>query len=149
MDELSKQRLGEVAQPLEAGQPLRYAYQYVRNGTRHLFMFFEPLAGQRFVQVTDHRTKIDWAYAVRDLVDSHYPAAERMTLVMDNLNSHSLGCFTQPLNLPKPSLLLTVWTATRRLNMLPASIGPPLNGRFCRGSALIVVFPTTLPSSVR
>ena len=92
MDELSKQRLGEVAQPLEAGQPLRYAYQYVRNGTRHLFMFFEPLAGQRFVQVTDHRTKIDWAYAVRDLVDSHYPAAERMTLVMDNLSSHSLGC---------------------------------------------------------
>src|SRR5260370_32160886 len=54
-------------------------------------MFFEPLAGQRFVQVTDHRTKIDWAYAVRDLVDIHYPEAELITLVMDNLNTHSLG----------------------------------------------------------
>src|SRR5439155_3064823 len=47
--------------------------------------------GQRFVQVTDHRTKTDWAEAVRDLVDVHYPKAERITLVMDNLNTHSLG----------------------------------------------------------
>ena len=93
MDELSKQLVGEVVQPLplEAGQPLRYDYEYVRNGTSNLFMFFEPLAGQRFVEVTAHRTKIDWAYAVRDLVDTHYPDAERITLVMDNLNTHSLG----------------------------------------------------------
>ena len=54
-------------------------------------MFFEPLAGQRFVQVTEHRTKIDWAYAVRELVDLHYPDADRVTLVMDNLNTHSPG----------------------------------------------------------
>jgi hypothetical protein len=54
-------------------------------------MFFEPLAGQRFVKVTNHPTKVDWAYAVRDLVDCHYPDAERITLVMDNLNTHSPG----------------------------------------------------------
>src|SRR5882672_11147496 len=54
-------------------------------------MFFEPLAGQRFVAVTDHRTQIDWAYAVRDLVDVYYPEAETITLVMDNLNTHSPG----------------------------------------------------------
>jgi len=54
-------------------------------------MFFEPLAAQRFVEVTDHRTKIDWAYAVRDLVDTHYPDAERITLVMDNLNTHGIA----------------------------------------------------------
>jgi hypothetical protein len=93
MDELSKQLVGEITQPLplEAGQPSRYDYEYVRNGTSNLFMFFEPLAGQRFVEVTDHRTKIDWAYAVRDLVDVHYPHATTITLVMDNLNTHSPG----------------------------------------------------------
>lgn len=93
MDELSKQLVGEVAQPLplEPGQPMRCDYEYERHGTANLFMFFEPLAGQRFVQVTDHRTKIDWAMAVRDLVDIHYPNAERITLVMDNLNTHSVG----------------------------------------------------------
>jgi hypothetical protein len=93
MDELSKQLVGEVAEPLplKAGQPRRYDYEYVRHGVNNLFMFFEPLAGQRFVEVTDHRTKVDGAYAVRDLVDIHYPEAERITLVMDNLNTHSLG----------------------------------------------------------
>lgn len=93
MDELSKQLIGEVVQPLplEVGKPLRYDYEYVRNGTSNVFMFFEPLAGQRFVTVTDRRTKIDWANAVRDLVDLHYPQAERITLVMDNLNTHSPG----------------------------------------------------------
>jgi hypothetical protein len=93
MDELSKQLVGEVAQPLplEVGQPVRYDYEYVRNGVSNLFMFFEPLVGQRFVRVTDHRTRVDWAYAVRDLVDVYYPKAEVITLVMDNLNIHSLG----------------------------------------------------------
>ena len=93
MDELSKQLVGEVAQPLplEVGQPRRYDYEYARNGTSNLFMFFEPLAGQRVVTVTDRRTKLDWAYAVRELLDGVYPDAETVTLVMDNLNTHSLG----------------------------------------------------------
>jgi hypothetical protein len=57
------------------------------------WLFSTPLNayGQRFVQVTDRRTKVDWAYAVRDLVDIHYPEAEPITLIMDNLNPHSLG----------------------------------------------------------
>ena len=93
MDESSKQLVAEIADPLppSPGQPERYDYEYVRNGVNNLFMFFEPLAGQRFVKVTEHRTKVDWAYAVRDLVDLHYPLAECITLVMDNLNTHSLG----------------------------------------------------------
>jgi len=93
MDESSKQLVAEIAEPLplEAGQPRRYDYEYSRNGVNNLFMFFEPLAGQRFVTVTEQRTKIDWANAVRDLVDRHYPAAARITLVLDNLNTHSLG----------------------------------------------------------
>jgi hypothetical protein len=93
MDELHKQLIGEVAQPLplEAGQPARYDYEYARNGTSNLFMFFEPLVGRRFVKVTARRTKVDWAHAVRDLVDVYYPEVETITLVMDNLNTHSLG----------------------------------------------------------
>lgn len=93
MDELSKQLVGEATQPLplEAGQPARYDYEYVRHGVSNLFMFFELLTGQRFVKVTDRRTKIDWDYAVRDLVDVHDPEADTITLVMDNLNTHSLG----------------------------------------------------------
>lgn len=93
MDESSKQLIGEIAAPLplESGHAPRYDYEYRRNGVNNLFMFFDPLAGQRFVQVTEQRTKIDWAYAIRDLVDLHYPHAERITLVMDNLNTHSPG----------------------------------------------------------
>src|SRR5712691_4368182 len=97
MDECSKQLVGEVAQPLplEPGQPPRYDYEYSRNGVNNLFMFAEPLAGRRFVKVTDHRTKLDWADAVRELVDVHYPDAPCITLVMDNLNTHSLGSLYQ------------------------------------------------------
>jgi hypothetical protein len=93
MDETSKQLVGEVAQPLplQPGQPACYDYEYTREGVSNLFMFFEPLAGLRFVKPTERRTKMDWAEAVRDLVDRHYPQAERITLVMDNLNTHSLG----------------------------------------------------------
>ena len=93
MDETSKQLVGEVTQPLplEPGQPPRYDYEYVRNGVANLFLFFEPLTGQRVVKVTAHRTKVDWAHAVRDLVDIHYPDAHRIILVMDNLNTHTLG----------------------------------------------------------
>jgi len=93
MDETSKQLVGEVALPIpiQPGQPQRYDYEYVRNGVNNLFMFFEPLTGQRFVQVTAQRTKIDWALAVRELVDVQYPQAQRITLVMDNLNTHVLG----------------------------------------------------------
>lgn len=93
MDELSKQLVGEIAYPLplEPNQPPRYDYEYSRQGVSNLFMFFEPLLGRRFVKVTDQRTQIDWAYAVREMVDVFYPDAETITLVMDNLNTHVLG----------------------------------------------------------
>jgi len=93
MDELAKQLVGETRAPLPAapGQPACYDYEYVRHGVANLFLFFEPLAGRRVVKVTERRTKIDWAAAVRDLVDVHYPDAEQIVLVLDNLNTHSIG----------------------------------------------------------
>ena len=66
-------------------------YEYERNGTANLFMAFEPLAGRRRVKVTDRRTKVDFAHVIRGLVDEQYPAAEKVVLVMDNLNTHKLG----------------------------------------------------------
>jgi len=90
LDEASKQLIGETRTPLlcAPGQPARVDYEYVRNGTANLFMIFEPLAGRRHVKVTRRRTKKDWACCVKELVDQMYPLAERIVLVMDNLNTH-------------------------------------------------------------
>ena len=66
-------------------------YEYVRQGTANLFMVCEPLRGWREVVVGDQRTAIDWAQVVKQLVDVHYPDAERIVLVMDNLNTHTPG----------------------------------------------------------
>ena len=90
VDETSKQHLKETRQPLPlvAGSPRRYDYEYERNGVSNLFMIFAPLHGFRHVEVTDRRTSIDFAHICRDLVDVHFPAAEQITLVCDNLNTH-------------------------------------------------------------
>jgi len=91
LDETSKQLIGETRIPVPAypGQPARYDYEYKRNGVANLFMMFEPLVGKRHVKVTQRRTKIDWAYCVREMVDQIYPDAEQIVLVMDNLNTHN------------------------------------------------------------
>ena len=92
-DESSKQLVGEVTPGTlpQPGQLAREDYEYVRNGTANLFMFSEPLRGRREVKVTDHRTKVDFAFVIRDLVDRYYPEAERIVLVMDNLNTHKVA----------------------------------------------------------
>ncbi len=90
MDETSKQQIGEVRIPLlaEPGNVERYDTEYERNGVSNIFMFCEPLMGWRKTKVTNRRTKVDWAYAVKDLVDVEYPDAEKITMVLDNLNTH-------------------------------------------------------------
>ena len=91
LDETSKQLIGEVATPVPAspGRVAQYDYEYVRNGVANIFMMFEPLAGQRDVEVTDRRTKKDYAECLRKLSDTIYPDAEVIVLVQDNLNTHS------------------------------------------------------------
>jgi transposase len=90
LDEQSKQLVKETRPtiPAKPGRNQRMDYEYERNGTANLFMRFEPLAGRRRVKVTDQRTKIDFAHAIRDMVDQDYPEAEVIVLVMDNLNTH-------------------------------------------------------------
>jgi len=91
LDETSKQLIGEVAAPVLSapGQVAHYDYEYVRNGVANLFMVFEPLAGQREVEVTHRRTKKDYARVLRKIADEMYPGAEIIVLVQDNLNTHS------------------------------------------------------------
>ena len=90
LDEQSKQLTRETRTPIPAapGRPARVDYEYERAGTANLFMIFEPLAGWRHVKVMERRTKIDFAHVIRELVDDHYADAEKIVLVMDNLNTH-------------------------------------------------------------
>lgn len=75
--------------PMDPGRPAQYDYEYQRNGTANLFVFFMPLAGWRHVRVTERRTKIDFAECMRYLVDELLPEAEKIVLVSDNLNTHT------------------------------------------------------------
>lgn len=90
LDETSKQLVLEKQVPLPAqpGQLERYDYEYERNGVSNLFMISEPLTGWRHVEVTDRRTKQDYAYQIKYLVDVRYPDAEWVTVIHDQLNTH-------------------------------------------------------------
>jgi hypothetical protein len=92
-DETSKQLLAETRMPLpmQPGEPLRYDTEYERRGTANLFMFFEPLANWRHVEVTDRRTMIDFASCMKALVDDFYPEVDVIHVVLDNLNTHKLA----------------------------------------------------------
>ena len=91
MDESSKQHIKETRLPIPAkpGTVEKYDTEYERNGVSNMFMFFDPLEGKRHVEVTDQRTAVDWAHQIRNLVDVRHPQAELITLVMDNLNTHT------------------------------------------------------------
>jgi hypothetical protein len=93
MDETSKQLVAETRLPLppRPGEPERYDYEYERHGTANIFLFTEPLGGWRHVTVTERHTRLDWALQVRELLEVHYPNAKRVTLVCDNLNTHSFA----------------------------------------------------------
>ena len=90
LDETSKQLVAETRVPIAAkpGYPARHDYDYQRNGTANLFMLFAPLEGWRHVEVTDRRTARDYAQVLKDLSDTHLPAAKKIVLVQDNLSTH-------------------------------------------------------------
>ena len=91
LDETSRQVVAETRTPLPAapGHPARHDPEYARNGVVNLFLVGEPLRGRRYVRVSDRRTRVDFARCIREVVDVHYPDAERIVLVMDQLNTHS------------------------------------------------------------
>jgi len=92
MDESPKQLIGETRRsiPAEPGQPARHDYEYCRHGVCNIFLACEPLAGKRMVTITEKKTKLDWALFLEEIADL-YKNAEKITLVMDNLNTHEPG----------------------------------------------------------
>ena len=107
-DESPTQLIGEVRQPIpaEPGQPERFDYEYRRNGTANLFVFLDAHRSWRHVKVTDHRTSTDFAGCMRDLVDTHYPNAERIRVVLDNLSTHTAGALYETFAAPEAHRIL-------------------------------------------
>ncbi len=102
LDETSRQLIEELHIPAtQPGQIELVDYEYRRCGVVNLFMMFEPLAAKRFVEVTDRRTRVDFAHCIKELVDVHYPNAEKILLVMDNLNTHSIASLYQAFSAPE------------------------------------------------
>lgn len=93
MDESNKQLVGEARAPIpaEPGKPVRMDDEYVRNGVASIFMEVEPLTGKCHVEVTERRTRRDWAYCIRAMLEERYPQAVKVRLVLDNLNTHSIA----------------------------------------------------------
>jgi len=91
MDESSTQLIGEVRDPIPCapGHPKRIDDEYVRNGVAEIFMEVEALGGKRHVAITEHRTRVDWALQIKEMLDLRYPDAIKVRLVMDNLNTHN------------------------------------------------------------
>jgi DDE superfamily endonuclease len=95
MDEMPKQLLADKQEPMpvQAGTPARQDYAYKRQGVADLFMLFEPLAGKRVVEVTEKRRKVEWATVMKQVSDTLYPQAEKILVVLDNLNTHTPSAF--------------------------------------------------------
>ena len=139
MDETSKQLVLETRTPITAG-PGRvtcYDYEYDCHGVANVFMFCEPLGGWRHASVTDRRTKVDWAEEIKELVDVHYPQADRVTLVMDNLNTHVPASLYEAFEPPEARRLIErlemVYTPKHGSWLNIAEIELNILGRQCLG----------------
>ena len=97
IDEMPKQLLSETREPLPAtpGKPARQDYEYKRGGVADVFMVFEPLVGKRYIEITDQRRREEWARVMQKVSDELYPQAEKIVVVMDNLNTHTPAAFYQ------------------------------------------------------
>ena len=95
MDESGKQLIADKLEglPMQPGQPERYDYSYEQGPMLNLFLACEPLAGKRMVKVTEQKTSKDWAHFMQEVIDVHYPNAQKIILVMDNLSTHSPAAF--------------------------------------------------------
>jgi len=99
MDETCKQLIGEVheAIPCAPGRPTRVDHEYIRNGVAQIFLEVEPLTGKRHVAVTEHRTRKDWAWWIKGMLDERHPNAVQVRLILDNLNTHCLASLYEAL----------------------------------------------------
>jgi len=141
LDETSKQLIAETRTPvpMKKGQPARVDYEYERNGTANLFMMFAPLEGWRHVKLTEHRTAVDYAHALKDLADNHFPHATKIVLVQDNLNIHTKASLYEAFSAPQARRLVGI---TPR-NTAVGSIWLSPNLASCHRNASTVASPTS------
>ena len=149
MDEKPYQLLGQVRDPIPAqpGYDRKEDSEYVRHGTCSIFVWVEPLRGRRRVDAQPHRTRIDWARQVQQLLTHDYPDAETVVLVMDNRTPTPSAPSTPPSNPPRRSRWPNAWRSTRPPATAPGSTSPRSNCPPCHGSASTGVSPTSTPST--
>jgi hypothetical protein len=131
LDETSKQLIAETRVPIPAkpGRPARRDYEYERNGTANLFMMFAPLEGWRRVKVTDRHAAVDYAQILKELSDTHFPKADKIVLVQDNLSTHKPAALYQAFPAPEARRLVErfEWHYTPKhgswLNMAESELG--------------------------
>src|ERR1700745_1566152 len=131
VDETSKQLIAETRMPIRAkpGRPARHDYEYERNGTANLFMMFAPLEGTRHVKVTDRHAAVDYAHVLKELSDTHFPKAEKIVLVQDNLSTHKPASLYEAFPAPGARRLVArfEWHYTPKhgswLNMAESELG--------------------------
>ena len=117
MDEKPFQLVDEYLEPIPMSKDNhieKYDCEYVRKGSCSIFMFTEPLGGWREAHALPHRTALDWAAQMKWLIDDAYPNAEKIVLVMDNLNTHTIASFTRHLHRQKHIVFLRNWRFTTR-----------------------------------
>ena len=144
LDETSKQLIAETRAPIAAtpGQPERYDYEYERNGVANLFMMFAPLEGWRRVKVTDRRAALDYAHALKDLSDMHFPGADKIVLVQDNLSTHTAASLYEAF----PAAEASAWSSDSNGIIRPSteagSTWPNPSSPSSRPNASIAASPT-------
>ena len=151
LDETSKQLLADTrAQiPMKLGQPARCDYEYERNGTANLFMMFAPLEGWRRVKVTDRRTALDYAHALEDLSDRHFPNAKKIVLVQDNLNTHKPASLYEAFRQKKQDVSSSGSNGITRQSSAVGSIWRNPNSPFSRRNVSTAASPTSKSSSTK
>jgi hypothetical protein len=150
-DEQPRQLIAEVRTPVPMvpGRPQRVDYEYRRAGTANLFLAFEPLAGWRHLEVTVQRTAGDFARQMKALVEVHYPEAEVIAVVLDNLSTHSPAALIGPSGPRRPCASSSAWSSTTRPSTARGSTWPSLSSPFSAGNASTVVCRTVTASRGR
>ena len=151
LDETSKQLIAETRapQPTAPGRPARVDYEYARDGTANLFMMYAPLEGWRNVKVTDRRTAIDYAHALKDLADAHFPDAETIVLVQDNLNTHCPASLYEAFPAAEARASSSASNGITPPSMEAGSTSPNPNSACSPPSASTGESPTSNRSSIR
>ena len=137
MDESCKQMVGEVVPPVPAapGHPQLIDHEYVRNGVAEIFLEVEPLAGRRHVEAGERRGRLEWADFVRGMLEERYPDAEKVVLVMDNLNTHGAASLYERFRLRLRGGWQSDWKSTTPQSMGAGWTSPRSNSAFSPGSA--------------